>query len=192
MESVWNAGTEGMVARIGRDENRRGRPAVGVGLWFVTVAGMNRSTHPTEILLGFAAGLVVALVVEQPLVWFLHHLGVTARHAFSTQPTAPLAVEAVWSRVFWGGVFGIALAWFGTRYDLGGHWLGATIAFAAGVRTLLDWFVLPMFWGHVWVGLTADAILTPLIVNAVWAAATAALLAAMTIAAGTWGSESLT
>jgi hypothetical protein len=153
---------------------------------------MHRSTHPTEILLGFAAGLIVALVVQQPLVWFLHHAGLTARHAFSTQPMPPMAVEAVWSRVFWGGVFGIALAWFGTRYELDAHWLTATVAFVVVVRTALDWFVLPMFWGHAWAGLTADALLTPLIVNVVWAGATAVLLAGMTMAAGTWGTNSLT
>jgi hypothetical protein len=130
--------------------------------------------------------------VDQPLVWLLHHAGLTARHAFSTQPTAPMSVEAVWSRLFWGGVFGIALGWFGIRYTLGTRWLASTIVFAAGVRTLIDWFVAPMFWGHAWVGLTADAILTPLILNGVWAAATAALLAAMTLALGTWGSRSLT
>src|SRR6185437_3749814 len=117
---------------------------------------MQRSTHPIEILLGFAAGLIIALVVEQPLVWFLHQAGLTARHAFSTQPTAPMAVEAVWSRVFWGGVYGIGLAWFGTRYELGSRWFVASMVFAAGIRTLLDWFVLPMFWGHVWAGATAD------------------------------------
>lgn len=153
---------------------------------------MRRSTYPTEILLGFFAGLVVALIVQQPIVWFLHYFGLTARHAFSTQPTAPMAVQAVWSRVFWGGVFGIALAWFGTRYELGAHWFTETVVFTAGIRTLLDWFVLPMFFGQVWVGLTADAILTPLILNVVWAVATAGLLAALTLAAGTWGTESLT
>jgi len=103
-----------------------------------------------------------------------------------------MAVQALWSRVFWGGVFGIALAWFGTYDQLGTHWFVHTVVFTAGIRTLLDWFVLPMFFGHVWIGLTADGILTPLILNVVWAAATAGLLAGMTLAAGTWGSESLT
>ncbi|HEX3702881.1 MAG TPA: hypothetical protein VHU82_06105, partial [Vicinamibacterales bacterium] len=134
---------------------------------------------------------IIALVVQQPLVWILHGIGLTARHAFSTQPTAPMGVEAVWSRVFWGGVFGIALAWFGTRYELGAHWLTATVVFIISVRTGLDWFVLPMFWGHAWAGLTADALVTPLILNAVWAFATAALLAVMTIGAGKAG-QSLT
>jgi hypothetical protein len=153
---------------------------------------MRRSTPPTEILLGFAAGLIVALVVQQPLVWFLHHFGLTARHAFSTQPTSPMSVQAVWSRVFWGGVFGIALAWFGTRYVLGSRWMIATIAFAAGFRTFIDWVVVPVFWWHSWQGFSVDAFVTPLILNVVWAVVTAGLLAAMTLAAGTWGSESLT
>jgi hypothetical protein len=163
-----------------------------VGLWIVCSRIMHRSTHPTEILLGFAAGLIVALVVEQPLVWFLHEFGLTARHAFSTQPTAPMAVQAVWSRVFWGGVYGIALAWFGTRYELGARWFVASIIFTAGVRTLLDWFVLPMFWGHIWAGATVDGLIIPLVLNAVWAVGTAVVLAAFTLAMGTWGSESFT
>jgi len=153
---------------------------------------MRRSTPPTEILLGFAAGLIVALVVQQPLVWFLHHFGLTARHAFSTQPTSPMSVQAVWSRMFWGGVFGIGLAWFGTTFELGSRWLVGTIAFAIGFRTFIDWVVVPVFWWHTWNGFSVDAIVTPLILNAVWAAATAGLLAAMTLAAGTWGTESLT
>jgi hypothetical protein len=153
---------------------------------------MHRSTQPTEILLGFFAGLIVAFVVQQPLVWLLHHAGLTARHAFSTQPTSPMSVQVMWSRAFWGGVFGIVLAWFGLQFELNARWIVATIAFTAGLRTLVDWFVVPMVWRHVWTVMTADALLTPLILNVAWAAATAVVLAAMTLAVGTWGTESLT
>ncbi len=150
---------------------------------------MRRSTHPTEILLGFLAGAVAAFFVGQPVIWFLHHLGLTARHAYSTVQTAPLGVQAVWSRVFWGGVFGVGLAWFGTRYPLGVRHLVGTIAFIASVRTLADWFVVPMFYGRVFVGWGLDPILTPLIVNFLWAITAAVLLTALTLAAGTWGSR---
>jgi hypothetical protein len=68
--------------------------------------------------------------------------------------------------------------------------LWTTIVFTAGVRTVADWFIVPMFWGRPWVGWSVDAIVTPLVVNFVWAFATAIVLAALTIAAGTWGSES--
>jgi hypothetical protein len=154
---------------------------------------MRRSTQPTEILLGFAAGIVAAVVVEQPLVWFLHHLGLTARQAFSMQPVAAMGVPALGSRIFWSGVFGIALAWFGTRYAaIGMRWLVGTIVFTVGTRTAADWFILPMFWGHAWIGVSADRIVTPLLVNIADAAATAVLLAAMTFIVGTWGTRSLT
>jgi hypothetical protein len=163
-----------------------------VGLVFVEDQRMRRSTHPTEILLGFAAGLIVALVVQQPLVWFLHHFGLTAQHAFSTQATSPMSVQAVWSRMFWGGVFGVALAWFGTRYVLGSRWLVGTITFGVVFRTFIDWVVVPIFWWQAWPGYSLDTIVTPLILNIVWAIVTAGLLAVMSLAAGTWGSESVT
>ena len=182
-----------MVSRIGRDGNKckemSARADGGPAVWHTGI--MNRSTHPTEILLGFMAGFIIAFVVQQPLVWLLHHAGLTARHAFSTQPTSPMSVQAMWSRAFWDGVFGIVLAWFGLQFDLSARWLAGTIAFTTGVRTLGDWFIVPMVWGHVWTVLTADAFLTPLILNVVWAAATAVLLVAMTLAVGTWGTESL-
>lgn len=141
-------------------------------------------------MLGFAAGVVIALCVAQPLIFFLHHLGLTARYAFSTSRTFPLGVESVWSRVFWGGVFGVALAWFGTRYPLGARYVGATTLFTAGVRTAADWFIVPMFFRHAWIGWGLDPILTPVIVNFVWAFFTALLLMAFTIFSGTWGAES--
>jgi hypothetical protein len=151
---------------------------------------MRRAAHPNEILLGFFAGLIAALCIQQPLIWLLYSLGLTAQQTFSTFQTTPLGVEAGWSRVFWGGAFGVALAWFGTRYALGLRWLLATTSFAAGVRTIAAWFIVPMFYGRAWVGWSADAILTPLVLNVVWASGTAILLAAATIAAGTWGMKS--
>lgn len=152
---------------------------------------MRRSTHPTEILLGFLAGAVATFFVEEPLIWFLHQIGLTARHAFSTAQTPPFGMWALWSRVFWGGAFGVGMAWFGTRLRLGIGYLVAATVFIWGVRTAVDWFVVPMFYGHAWVGLSVDALLTPLILNLVWAAATAALEEILTVAAGTWGVQSI-
>ncbi len=152
---------------------------------------MRRSTPPTEILLGFAAGAVAAFFVEQPLLWFLHHFGLTAREAYSTYRTMPLGVEAIWSRTFWGGAFGAGLAWFGTRFPLGTTYLGATALVAVAARTVADWFVVPMFYGHAWVGWSFDGIVTPLLLNSAWAMATAVLTLAFTLAAGTWGTRTI-
>jgi len=153
---------------------------------------MQRTTHPPEILLGFAAGLIATLVIEQPLAWAIHQLGLTAQIAFSMSRTLPLGVPQFVSHAFWGGVFGIAMAWFGLRYVFGTRWLVAATLFAAAIRTAVDWFIAPMFYGMVWVGASADRLLTPLVLNFVWAFATAVLLAGSTLAMGTWGMRKTT
>ena len=154
---------------------------------------MRRATPPTEIVLGFFLGMLAALVVELPFVWFLHLLHLTARTGFSLVPTAPLGVEAMWSRVFWGGAFGVGLAAWGARYRLGLTWfLSSTICLVVA-RTIVDWIIAPMMLhGQLWAGWSADALLMPVVLNIVWTVATAVLLAAGTLAAGTWGTQSLT
>jgi hypothetical protein len=153
---------------------------------------MHRSTRPPEILLGFAAGIVATIVIQQFLAWALHVVGLTGQNAFSMWPTLPLGVPSLVSRAFWGGVFGIALAWFGVRYVLGLHWLVATTLFTAAVRTVVDWFIAPMFYGQIWAGASADRLVIPLVLNVVWALGAAVLLAAFTLAMGTWGMSKTT
>src|SRR5215472_15538572 len=113
---------------------------------------MRRATSPVEILLGFAAGMVATLAVQLPLEWFLHLIHLTARTGFSTVPTPPMGVEGTWSRVFWGGAFGIALAAWGVALPLGRRWFVSSTCCLVTVRTVADWFVVPMFYGQVWAG----------------------------------------
>jgi hypothetical protein len=154
---------------------------------------MRRATSPTEILLGFFVGTIAAFCVQLPLVWLLHLFHWTARTGFATTPVAPMGVEAMWSRVFWGGAFGIALAAWGVFYPLGLRWLLSSTAVVVAARLVVDWFIVPM-WnnGHVWAGWSFDAFVMPVIIDVVWALTTALLLAAATLAAGTWGTKSLT
>ncbi len=154
---------------------------------------MRRATAPTEILLGFFVGMISTLAVELPFVWFLHILHLTQRTGFSTAIVAAMGVEAMWSRVFWGGAFGLALAAWGVFYPLGVRWLVSSVGMILAVRLVVDWIVAPIWSsGHFWAGWGADALLMPLVMNVVWALATALLLAAATLAAGTWGTQSLT
>lgn len=149
---------------------------------------MRRSTAPTEIVLGFFMGMFAALLVELPFVWFLHLLHLTARTGFSSLPTAPLGVAQAWSRIFWGGAFGIALAGWGLRYDLGLRWFVSSVVCIVVARTFIDWFVAPMMLhGHVWIGWSVDGIVLTVVLNIVWAVTAAIFLAASTLAAGTWG-----
>jgi hypothetical protein len=151
---------------------------------------MQRSTPPTEILLGFLVGMIATLCVELPLIWFMHILHLTARTGFSTTPVPPMGVEAMWSRVFWGGAFGVALAGWGVFYHLGIRWLVSSTAVIVAARLVVDWVIAPMFSGRVWVGWSYEGIVMPLIINVVWGLATALFLAAATLAAGTWGTKS--
>lgn len=127
-------------------------------------------------------------MVELPLVWFLHLFHLTARTGFSRAITAPLGVEATWSRVFWGGAFGLTLAAWGARYALGRRWFLSSTICIFTVRTLVDWFIAPMMLhGHAWAGWSVDALVLPVVLNLTWTLTTAGLLAAATLAAGTWG-----
>jgi len=151
---------------------------------------MQRSTPPTEILLGFFVGMITTLCVELPLIWFMHIVHLTSRTGFSTTPVPPMGVEAMWSRVFWGGAFGIALAGWGVFYHLGLRWLVSSTVVIVAARLVVDWVIAPMFSGRVWVGWSYEGIVMPFIINVVWGLATALLLAAATLAAGTWGTKS--
>src|SRR5689334_18145006 len=106
---------------------------------------MRRATPPTEILLGFFVGMLATLAVQLPLVWFLHLLHLTARTGFATTPEPPMGVEAMWSRVFWGGVFGLALAAWGVFYPLGRRWVLSSIGMIVAVRLFVDWVIVPIW-----------------------------------------------
>ncbi len=154
---------------------------------------MRRATAPIEILLGFGVGLIAALCVQLPLVWFLHLLHLTSRTGFSLQITAPLGVEAMWSRVFWGGAFGLAMAAWGLSYPLGRGWFVSTVTMAILVRLFVDWIIVPIWSaGQLGPGWSIDGLIMPIVVNVTWALATALLLAGATLAVGTWGTWSPT
>lgn len=148
---------------------------------------MRRATPPTEIVLGFAAGMLAAFFVGRPFVWLLHLFGLTAREAYSTARTIPLGVELLWSRVFWGGAFGVAIAWFGSERPLTLTNLWHTALIVAALRTVADWFIVPMFYGQPWVGASVDALLTPVLLNFAWSSAATLFAAGLSLAGGTWG-----
>jgi hypothetical protein len=149
---------------------------------------MRRASQPVEILLGFAAGMFAAFFVQQPLIWILDQLHVTSEPVYSRALTLPLGVEYVWSRVFWGGVFGLILAAFGTRYQFGFLYIVAASLFTFILRTLADWFVGPVLerTTALW---TVRGILTPLVANAIWVPTTSVLVIALSLMMGTWGSK---
>jgi hypothetical protein len=153
---------------------------------------MRRATHPTELIGGFFAGLLAAFFIQLPFIWGLHQLGLTAQYGFSENRVLPMGAMAMWTRTFWGGVYGLGLAAFGSYLPFGRRYLWETVVAVAVGRTLIDWFPAPMLYGQGWwVGWSADGLLTPLLSNFVWAFATALLVIAFSLWAGTFGSRSL-
>jgi hypothetical protein len=156
---------------------------------------MRRATHPTELISGFFAGFLAALFIELPFIWLLHHAGLTAQYGFSTNRVAPMGAMAFWSRAFWGGIYGMGIAWFGCylplERPLARQYVWETAVGVAAVRTFIDWFPAPMMYGHAWIGWSLDGLLTPLLANVVWAFATAVLVTGFSFALGTYGDRSL-
>jgi hypothetical protein len=72
------------------------------------------------ILLGFVAGFVAVIVFHQGTAWLLHMMTVKAGigagvfgrvpFPFNMAPVRPFGVPTVLSQCFWGGVWGIVLA----------------------------------------------------------------------------------
>ena len=72
------------------------------------------------VLSGFIAGALSVLIFHQGSVFLLHHIGNDipavvavfgkAAAPFNVAPTKPLGVPAIASQCFWGGVWGVVLA----------------------------------------------------------------------------------
>jgi hypothetical protein len=95
---------------------------------------------------------------------------------YKMQPIPPFGVPQILSQCFWGGLWGIVLAWTLAHWRNVNYWL---LAFAFGliVPTLVGWFVVPLIkntpimGGPPWM----IQVVRPL-PNAIWGVGTAWLL----------------
>jgi hypothetical protein len=77
------------------------------------------------VLSGFIAGALAVVIFHQGSVFLLHHIGNDipavvavfgkAAAPFNMAPTNPLGVPAIASQCFWGGVWGVVLAFILSR-----------------------------------------------------------------------------
>ena len=129
-----------------------------------------------SLLAAFAAGWAATLAAHQPVVGLLHHLGFIGSPPYGMQASPPFGVPHVWSLAFWGGVWGIILAFASRRQRLLPPAIFGLV-FGAIAPTLVAWFVVAPLHGQpvaanwnlarVWIG--------PL-VNGVWGLATVLFL----------------
>ena len=133
-----------------------------------------------QAIWGFIAGYIAVLVFHQGALLVLHLAGVIPGFPWRLDPVPPLGVPAVLSAAFWGGLWGIVLA-FLLRHQRGDatYWLTALL-FGAVAPTLVAWFVvmplkgLPAGGGFEW-----PRLLIGPFVNGAWGLGTAMILAVL-------------
>ena len=100
-----------------------------------------RSGLARWIGVGFLSGALAVLLFHQPIAALLHSLGVTPRAPYSMQATQPFGLPQLWSLVFWGAVWGVALAAALRRLDGASLVLAATV-FGAILPSLVAWTIV--------------------------------------------------
>lgn len=126
--------------------------------------------------LGFLAGFAATLIFHQPALAVLHAVGMTPAAPYLQKPVPPFGMPQYLSLAFWGGVWGIVLAFVAPLFGRGYYWPG-TILFGAIFPTLVAWFVvfplkgIPMAGGFHFPG-----ILVGPIVNGLWGLGSALFL----------------
>jgi hypothetical protein len=129
---------------------------------------LERSGLGRWIAVGAVSGAIAVVVFHQAVAALLHAAGLTERIPYSMQPTSPLGVAQVWSLVFWGAVWGVALAAALRRFAGAGLIVAATI-FGAILPTLVAWTLVASLKGQpLFAGGVPAAIAVGVLVNAAW------------------------
>lgn len=127
-----------------------------------------RSELARWLVVGALSGAISVLVFHQGMAALLHALGLAAGAPYSLQPTRPLGVPALWSIVFWGGLWGAILAATLARLD-GARLLLAALLFGAVFPTLVAWFVVAPLKGQALAaGFVPARMAVGLLLNGAW------------------------
>jgi hypothetical protein len=135
------------------------------------------SSYLRWIIVGFLAGALSVLVCHQTIAMLLYSIGITERMPYSVQATRPLGVAQLWSLMFWGAVWGAALAAALRKLDGAALVIAATV-FGAILPTLVAWTVVASLKGQpLFAGGVPKAMAVGLLVNAAWGLGTGTGLA---------------
>jgi len=133
---------------------------------------------PALVVAGFIAGFVAVPVGHQPVIALMSSLGLTPATPYPVRPAAITGVPQILSTAFWGGLWGIALAWVLLRTAGGrARRLAATLFGALG-PTLIAWFVVAPIRGlPLGNGFKPGGMATGLFANGAWGLVTALVAA---------------
>lgn len=132
---------------------------------------MNKTAR--RIVLAFIAGFLATLIFHQGGLALLNAVGLTDRAPYNTARTEPFGIPQFLSLAFWGGVWGVFLAWaMGARV----RW-GRALVFGALLPTVIALFVvLPLKGQPVAAGWDPAIILGAVLLNGLWGLGTAVFL----------------
>ncbi len=131
-----------------------------------------------HVLTGFIAGFLAVLTAHQAVIAAGGALGLLpGATGWSTRPVPPLGIPQVLSLAFWGGVWGIPLAWLAGRMGQGWmRWAVPAVLFGLAT-TLVGWYVVGPLKGRPPADLSAARLATGLVINGTWALGALAILA---------------
>lgn len=120
------------------------------------------------LAVGAVSGGLAVIIFHQALFGLLHALGMTPSAPYSMQRTSPFGVAQLWSIVFWGALWGVALA-AALRRFAGASLIAAATIFGAILPSLVAWTVVASLKGQpLFAGGAAAGIAVGLLVNAAW------------------------
>jgi hypothetical protein len=119
-------------------------------------------------IIGFLGGAISVLLFHQVVVLILHLAGVVPFAPYSFKTTLPLGVPQVLSSAFWGGLWGIALAFAMDRLS-GANRLWVALLFGALLPTLVAAVIVtPLKGGDMTAWMNPQRIAIGFAVNGAW------------------------
>lgn len=131
--------------------------------------------HIRLSLFGFFAGFLATLTFHQFALWLLHMAAIAPFAPYNMAATWPWDVPAVLSLAFWGGVWGVILAFFQGRFPTGIRYWAAAFFFGAVFPSLVALFIVLPLKGHALNG-SWQLLSTAFLINGVWGLGTVGLL----------------
>ena len=95
-----------------------------------------------RVIAGFVLGFVAVLTFHQATAGLLNAYGVFPTPPYRINPVGPLAIPAVFSAAFWGGIWGIAIFLLTDTLRKESQRLIAAVLIGAVGATAVAWFVV--------------------------------------------------
>lgn len=117
---------------------------------------------------GFVGGFLATLVFHQGVYALFWLGGLAPNPPFNLTATAPLGVPAVISLAFWGGVWGVPIAWLIRELEGAKFWLRAMVLGAVGPSAVALFIVFPLKGGEFAAGWNPQIFIAAALLNGAW------------------------